>query len=129
MGHRGNFKKYASMKNKRQIIDRILDEMPDNRRLFRLSSGMGWAGNMLSNAKGRLVLKNAEPFHGTPEGWPDLAGWTIVEVTSEMIGCRLAVFTGLDVREFGELTTKQKIFKSVLEQMGGIYEVYDGQFE
>jgi hypothetical protein len=114
------------MIEKIKTVEKIIAEMPANRRLFFLSSGKGWAGKILSNNNSRLVLKDAFPFHGTPAGWPDLAGWTIEEVTEDMIGKKIAIFTGLDIKKLGELTHHQKIFKSILEQMGGIYEVYDG---
>lgn len=120
MGACGNHKKHKMVD--RKIYERIAEEMPSDKRLFHISSGMGWSGKILNNSNGRLVLKDAIPFHGAPEGWPDLAGWTITEVTEDMVGSAIAVFTGADVEEIGELTPKQQIFRSVLEQMGGLFE-------
>lgn len=105
------------------LIGNILASMPDNKRLFRINAGMGWAGKILSNKDGRLVLKDARPFHGAPSGWPDLSGWTEIEITPDMVGQKLAVFTGVEIKATGRLSEHQKIFKSVLTQMGGLFEV------
>jgi len=105
------------------LKNEILSNMPPSQRLFRINSGMGWAGQIISNKNGRVVLKNARPFHGAPEGWPDLSGWSTVEITPDMVGQRLAVFTGLELKATGDQSTGQKIFASILKQMGGIYRV------
>lgn len=109
----------------RDIINKRLASLSENERLFRANSGMGWAG--VSTRKGDfIVIKNPRPFHGMPEGFPDLVGWTSVEITPDMVGQRVAVFTGVEVK-----SGKQKIkpgstqddFREIIIRMGGIHEV------
>ncbi len=106
----------------RDIINDILINLKDNERLFRTNSGMGWAGK--STKKGEFtIIKNARPFHGMPEGWPDLTGWTQVEITPEMVGRTVAIFTTVEVKTGKlKLTEKQSGFKNLIERMGGIFK-------
>jgi len=105
------------------LKNEILANMPSNQRLFRINSGMGWAGQIVSHKNGRIVLKNARPFHGAPDGWPDLSGWTTLEITEDMVGENIAVFTGLELKATGSQSAGQKILATVLNQMGGIYKI------
>ena len=107
----------------KKIIENRLSSMPKNKRLFRINAGMGWAGKLISNSNGRVVLKNARPFHGAPAGWPDLSGWTTIEITQDMVGKTAAIFTGEEIKTTGVQSHEQKIFSSVLVQMGGFYEL------
>lgn len=107
-------------KKERDVINERLLTLADNERLFRINAGMGWAGKVVR--KGRfVVIENPRPFHGVPDGFPDLAGWTTVEVTPDMIGQRLAVFTGEEVKATGKLTADQEKFRDVILRMGGIH--------
>lgn len=107
----------------KQLIGDILARMPDNQRLFRINAGMGWTGKVISHTGSRLVLKDPRAFHGAPAGWPDLAGWTTVKITEDMIGQELAVFTGAEVKATGKQSHNQELFENILKQMGGVYEV------
>lgn len=109
----------------RRVMREVLREiLPDKDRLFRINSGMGWIGEMVRHSDGIVILKNARPLHAAPEGWPDLFGWTVVEVTPEMVGRKIAVARGVEVKAGNDkMRASQEKFKKLLESMGGIYEV------
>lgn len=108
----------------RAIIDRILGELdPETDRLFRINAGMGWAGEIVNRTDEFLVLKNPRPLYAAPEGWPDLCGWKTVEITPEMVGKKLAVFRGVEVKTGRQtLRQKQKNFRDVMRMMGAIWD-------
>lgn len=107
-------------------IKEILAALPPEQRLFRINSGMGWAGKVVKRTPDMLVLQNPRPFHAAPEGWPDLVGWTEVVITPDMVGESIAVFTGVEVKVTGKLSKLQKAFKRVLQKMGGRHIVDKG---
>lgn len=105
----------------RDIINNFLSNLPENMRMFRINAGMGYAGK--ATKKGEFtIIKNAYPFHAAPEGWPDLTGWTSVIITPDMVGQRIAIFTGIEVKASGKLRQKQELFKNLIERMGGIFK-------
>ena len=58
---------------------------------------------------------------GLIKGSSDLVGWTEVEVTAEMVGGTVAVFTGLEVKSAtGRLTKPQRTFSANVRAAGGI---------
>ena len=105
----------------KNLINEYLSNLPENMRMFRTNSGMGWAGKAVK--KGDITLiKNARVFWGMPEGWPDLTGWTEIEITPEMIGQKIAVFTAVEAKTGSlKLSEKQNRFKEIIEKMGGIF--------
>lgn len=107
-------------------IREILSALPPEQRLFRINSGMGWAGKVLRRTPDIIILENPFPLHVAPEGWPDLCGWTEIEITPEMVGRKIAVFTGVEVKVTGNLSKPQRSFKSILEGMGGNFRVDRG---
>jgi len=104
-------------------IREILAAVPPDQRLFRINSGMGWAGKVLRREPSLIVLETPRPLHAAPEGWPDICGWTTIEITPEMVGQRIAVFTGMEVKVSGNLSKAQKAFGGLLERMGGYFNV------
>jgi hypothetical protein len=104
----------------RDIINSRLLSLDGNERLFRANCGMGWTGQV--TRRGRfVVIDNPRPFHGLPQGMPDLIGWTAVTITPEMVGQRVAVFTGEEVKATGRLSQDQARFRDVITRMGGIH--------
>ncbi len=103
----------------RDIINEYLLNLPENMRMFRTNSGMAWAGK--SVRKGDITaIKNARPFHGMPEGWPDITGWETVTITPDMVGQKIAIFSVVEVKTGRlKLSDKQNKFKSLIEKMGG----------
>jgi len=109
-------------KKERKIINKVLSELPDNERLFRINAGMGWAGKIVKHTGKFIVLADPFPFHGAPTGWPDLAGWETVKITADMVGETVAIFKGCEVKATGGLNKDQKAFKRLLKKMGGIFK-------
>jgi hypothetical protein len=107
-------------------IREILADLPPEQRLFRINSGMGWAGKVIRRTPGIIIIENPFPLHAAPEGWPDLCGWTEIEITPEMVGRKIAMFTGVEVKVTGNLSKPQRAFKSILEDMGGRFDVDRG---
>jgi hypothetical protein len=109
-------------KPERDLINDYLSNLPENVRMFRTNSGMAWAGK--STLKGEFrIIKNARPFHGLPEGFPDLCGWTEIEITPDMIGQKIAVFTTVEVKATGKIKpeSKQGKFRDLILRMGGLH--------
>lgn len=104
-------------------IREILSSLPPHERLFRINSGMGWAGKVIRRTPDLVIIEKPRPFHAAPEGWPDLCGWTELEITSEMVGRKIAVFTAVEVKVTGNLSKPQKAFQGCLEGMGGRFRV------
>lgn len=108
----------------KSIINRILSTLPKNKRLFRINSGMGWAGKLIWKDRRRGIIEDPRPFHAAPKGWPDLCGWETIIVTPDMVGNQVAVFVGEEIKATGRLSREQKIFKELLERMGGIFRIH-----
>lgn len=104
-------------------IREILAALPPDQRLFRINSGMAWAGKVVRLKSGDIIIHDPRPLHAAPEGWPDLCGWTEVEITPDMVGQRVAVFTGVEVKVTGRLRKSQEAFRDIIRGMGGIFRV------
>lgn len=105
----------------KKIINEVLLNLPKNKRLIRVNAGMAWSGKIVKREKQVLILKNPRPFHGVPAGWPDLIGWEEITITPDMVGKKLAVFCGEEIKATGKLSAPQKAFKKLLLKMGGIF--------
>jgi len=104
----------------RNLINTRLAGLAPNERLFRANVGVAWAGKAVR--KGRFtVIADARPFHGMPEGFPDLVGWTAVTITPDMVGQRVAVFTAEEVKATGRLGKLQRAWRDLIVRMGGIH--------
>lgn len=61
---------------------------------------------------------------GLCEGSSDLIGWTTVEITPEMVGRKVAVFTAVEVKVPGKRPTAEQVnFLAQVRTAGGIAEV------
>jgi hypothetical protein len=90
-------------------------------RLFRINSGQGWTGRVLSHTPERLVLEHPRPFHAAPKGFSDLIGWRTVTVTPDMIGKRIAVFCAVEVKTGSvRLTDEQRALLDAVRAAGGV---------
>ena len=103
-------------------------------RLFRNNTGMGWTGKTRGPTRqvvtvtlepGDMVIRKARPFHaGFPKGSSDLIGWTAVQITPNMIGKTVAVFTAVEAKtENVSVTKEQKSFINAVNESGGIATV------
>lgn len=98
-------------------------------RLFRNHVGLGWQGKARQFTRsetvvvmpGDVVIRNARPLHaGLCNGSSDLIGWRSVEITPEMVGQRVAVFAGIEVKDGGRPTDEQAQFIDAVVAAGGI---------
>ena len=108
--------------HKKKIND-ILLNLKDNERLFKSRAGVAWQGKF--TRKGRFVIiENAVPFFGMPDGFPDLCGWTAVEITPDMVGQTVAIFTAVEVKTGSQRLKKmQRKFRDIIIRMGGIHRM------
>ena len=111
----------------RKIQTEYLQSLPDNKRLFAINAGLGWQGKVVKHTGDILILKNPRPLHAAPTGWPDLCGWETVKITRDMIGQKIAVFCGEEIKAGNDKLTKgQKTFGDLLKKMGGFFKVIRG---
>jgi len=58
---------------------------------------------------------------GLGVGSPDLVGWLALEITPEMVGCRVAVFVGIEVKTGRrKATAKQSAWLATIRAAGGL---------
>lgn len=85
--------------------------LPKNVRLFR-------------NNVGVCKTENSTIVYGLCTGSSDLIGWTSIEITEEMIGKKLAIFTALEIKtETGKVSPEQKVFLENVKNSGGIAKI------
>ena len=111
--------------NLKNEVDRSLTSW---QRLWRINAGMGWAGKIIervvkSGGMSFIKLANARPFHGAPKGFPDMVGFDSIIITPEMVGKRVAVFVGSELKATprDKLKKEQVNFKNLLIKQGGIH--------
>lgn len=95
-------------------------------RLFRQNTGMAWVGKVTRGpfgpvylGKGDILIKNARPFHAGIEGMADLGGWVPVEITPEMVGLTIAVYSQVEVKENARPTKEQLAWIAAVNKAGG----------
>ena len=75
-----------------------------------------------------IVLRYPRVFHGAPKGWFDLCGWDTITITQNMVGTKIAVFVGEEIKAKGDrLRPLQKKLGELLQRMGGIWRVIRDQ--
>lgn len=86
---------------------------------IRLSS---FGARLLRNNVGMLEDRNGQKVrYGLCVGSSDLIGWCVVEITSDMIGKKVALFTCIEVKtQTGRLTKEQVNFLEAVKSAGGI---------
>lgn len=87
---------------------------------------------LFRNNVGLAKLKDGRRIrYGLCPGSSDLVGWKTVEVTPEMIGQKIAVFTAIEVKSIrGKISAKQQNFIDVVRNAGGIAEIVrEGEYE
>lgn len=91
-------------------------------RLFRVNVGQAWTGNKIIKQGRDVIIKDARPFNvGVPKGFSDCVGLNTIEITPEMVGKKVAVFTAAEIKnETGRLTTEQSNFLAFVREAGGI---------
>jgi len=63
---------------------------------------VGWVGKLRYRKREAVTLDPARVLHaGLAKGSSDLIGWTVVTVTPDMVGKRVAVFTSIEAKTPG----------------------------
>jgi hypothetical protein len=104
-----------------------LKNLAQNERLFRINTGMAWAGKIINKIGNKIVIENPHCFHGAPVGTPDLIGFTSKKITYDMVGKQIAVFTVEEIKteSYQIVSKEQKNFIKMVVEMGGIAKVVE----
>lgn len=108
------------MSESQLLADILLAHSRGNVRLLRTNSGVAWAGKIISQDHHRLVLS---PYHAVklcPEGTSDVCGAVSEIVTETMVGQRIALAVGLELKVGRRQATAQQVaFGATLVRLGG----------
>ena len=92
--------------------------------MFRQNVGQAWAGSKVVRLPlGCIYIENPQPVTmGLTKGSSDLIGWTPIDVTDEMVGSTVAIFTAVEVKhsDGGRTSKEQKRFIQNVKSGGGI---------
>jgi hypothetical protein len=101
-----------------------------NIRIFRNNTGSAWIGASTRFTKrqsvnveaGDVLIKNARFFNaGLCVGSSDLIGIKSTEITPDMVGQKIAIFTAIEVKQPNGRTSKEQInFINMVNSLGGI---------
>jgi len=120
------------MANETDLTKRILLKISKGKgvKIFRNNVGKCWIGasKKFSSPQavlvkaGDVLIQNARYFDaGLHPGSSDLIGWKTVEITPEMVGSKLAIFTAVEVKmPNGRIQEHQQNFLKILREDGGI---------
>lgn len=87
-------------------------------RLWRINNGVGWVGGNVEGASG------ARPFRAIEKGMHvDQIGFDSLVITPDMVGKRVAVFVGCELKATRDdkLSPDQVKTKKLIVKMGGIH--------
>jgi len=92
-----------------------------NCRIFRNNVGTAWNGKNYATKDGRRVIENPQIIRfGLCPGSSDLIGYTEKEVTPDMVGKKVAIFTAVEVKKpKGVRSEKQRNFIDRVNAAGG----------
>ena len=78
-------------------------------------------GRLLRNNVGAYKQGSRFIEYGLGKGSSDLIGWTTVEITPEMVGQKIAVFTAVELKTENDRASKEQInFIEQVHQAGGL---------
>jgi hypothetical protein len=98
------------------LIKKYLLDLPPNKRLFRNNVGLA------TTANGHAIK------YGLCKGSSDLIGWTSLEITPDMVGKKIAIFTAVELKTKNvKLSTEQRNFLQQVTDAGGIAQEYREQ--
>lgn len=110
--------------NETNLTKRILLHVSKytNSRLFRNNTGTGWVGKSRRTKDGGIYIDEPRPLKaGLCIGSSDLIGWTKTEITPDMVGKNIAIFTALEVKtKYGKASKEQINFIQQVREAGGI---------
>ena len=94
-----------------------------NAKLFRNNTGTAWTGKTVSSTRdGGKYIDEPRPLRaGLCKGSSDLIGWTPIEITQDMVGKKIGVFTAVEIKaRGGKATPEQLNFIEQVRKGGGI---------
>jgi len=107
-----------------EIIKRIRLKLAGiGAKLFRNNTGVGWQGKVTARNNNSITISGPRPLRaGLFVGSPDIIGWTTVKVTEDMVGHKVAIFTGIEVKSSKrqKASPEQERFIDNIKQAGGI---------
>ena len=113
--------------SERNLINEHLKTLTPNQRRFRINAGVAWTGDVTRLPSGDLLIKNPRPFHGAPKGWPDLCGMDSIEITSGMVGQKIAVFVGEEFKTaHTRMSREQSLFADMCKRLGAVFRIIRG---
>lgn len=97
-------------------------------RLFRCNSGKFWQGQIhrkkFTEGDSYITIRHPRLIHGHATGTPDLCGWTMIEITPELVGTKLPVFTAIETKTPNDqLSKKQRAVIKLLKKFNAIVGV------
>ena len=94
-------------------------------RLFRNVTAMGWGGRVTARRGSTVTIQDSHPIHaGLCRGSSDTIGWHSIEITPEMVGTKIAVFTAIEFKTARRRpTTEQVHFGEAVQAAGGLFGV------
>ena len=94
-------------------------------RLFRNVTAMGWGGKVTIRKGNIVTIHNARPIHaGLCKGLIRYYRVDSIEITPEMVGKKVAVFTAIEFKAPGKKpTTEQAHFGEQVVAAGGLFGV------
>ena len=107
----------------KRLIRTHLGAEHQNVRIFSNPVGTGWMGHETRLADGSLLLRRpTKVSFGLYKGSPDEVGWTTVTVTPDMVGKKVAIFTGIEVKRPGGPGARpdQQQFIQAIQRAGGL---------
>ena len=111
------------MKEK-DIANMVLETRPF---VFRNDCGVAWVGGKaLRDRDGNFYVKKPKRIsYGLMRGSGDYIGWTPIEITPDMVGKKIAVFTSCEIKTKGDrMSSAQKIWHDTVKKHGGISEIW-----
>lgn len=90
--------------------------------LFTNRVAKGWVGVVAERSANAITLHHPRPIEaGFGKGTSDLIGASIVTITPEMVGQKVAVFTAVEIKVGADkLSPEQRNFLRVVKTWGGI---------
>ena len=94
----------------KSLLNKIQLSLPNFFRLFRNNTGRGWVGKT-NHKNGNVFIENARPLNaGLTKGSSDLIGWTSIEITPDMVGKKVAIFTAIEAKTGRQKPKKEPVW-------------------
>jgi len=91
--------------------------------LFRNNTGTGWVGKTKRAQGGGIYIESPRPLAaGLCLGSSDLIGYTEKEITPDMVGKKIAIFTAVEIKkdQWAKTSAEQIRFIENVQKAGGI---------